>query len=406
MALSKQIFNRLTGPFNVGIMDVAQKKFMGRLFYPSSLHCPTTSNDKINDSHPRKKPTFWHSEVTYLQNYEYLVDNKNQGWKHLEGIRLPETVFYSPEFELTGKTFPLIVHSHGLFGNRFNFSSVNSTLASHGFVVLALEHNDGTANVTFRKNDLNYKDYRPYDKMIKYGIEANKFDQQHFLKRKEQMAIRNSEVLACLEFFSTDLSDEEKEKFSSDPEKGYSEIWPTEPYHIKNIVDVKTTNPILMGHSFGAASNLNLRTHPNAGDYFSKQILLDPWTFMIDHDLLERLQEISDENYLAGENNNLTVVSQEFADNPKIISKIKKIPNQKLQVARYSNHFSIGSDFALVHEKLNGKGFLSEKTIKDLAASDPDFLNLPVACTNAGEIINYINLNVLRFLHDDDSWTF
>ena len=41
--------------------------------------------------------------------------------------------------------FPVLVFSHGLAGMRTTYSGLCSDLASHGFVVLALEHRDGSA---------------------------------------------------------------------------------------------------------------------------------------------------------------------------------------------------------------------------------------------------------------------
>ncbi|GME36653.1 platelet-activating factor acetylhydrolase protein [Neofusicoccum parvum] len=45
--------------------------------------------------------------------------------------------------------FPLLVFSHGLGGNRTAYSSVCGEFASHGFVVVALEHRDGSGPRTY-----------------------------------------------------------------------------------------------------------------------------------------------------------------------------------------------------------------------------------------------------------------
>ena len=47
--------------------------------------------------------------------------------------------------------YPVIVLSHGLHGHRSVCSAICSDLASHGYVVAALEHKDGSACLTFER---------------------------------------------------------------------------------------------------------------------------------------------------------------------------------------------------------------------------------------------------------------
>lgn len=49
--------------------------------------------------------------------------------------------------------FPVIVLSHGIGGNRTTYSAYCCELASHGFIVAAVEHRDGTASMTYLLKD-------------------------------------------------------------------------------------------------------------------------------------------------------------------------------------------------------------------------------------------------------------
>eukprot|EP00960_Hanusia_phi_P062954 765309-Hanusia_phi.AAC.9 len=63
----------------------------------------------------------------------------------LSGVRMPTIADQLPTAAID--KFVPIIYSHGLGGNRSCYSSVCIDLASHGFVVFALEHSDGSASL-------------------------------------------------------------------------------------------------------------------------------------------------------------------------------------------------------------------------------------------------------------------
>ena len=49
--------------------------------------------------------------------------------------------------------FPVIILSHGIGGNRTTYSTYCCQLASHGYLVAAVEHRDGSASMTYLLKD-------------------------------------------------------------------------------------------------------------------------------------------------------------------------------------------------------------------------------------------------------------
>ena len=58
--------------------------------------------------------------------------------------------FFSANKYIT-KGFPVVVFSHGLSGHFFAYSGICSDLASHGYVVAAVEHKDGSALLALKR---------------------------------------------------------------------------------------------------------------------------------------------------------------------------------------------------------------------------------------------------------------
>ncbi|KAF2006707.1 hypothetical protein P154DRAFT_223049 [Amniculicola lignicola CBS 123094] len=84
----------------------------------------------------------------------------------------------------TSKRWPVMIFSHGLGGSRNAYSHLVGSLASHGIVVIAPDHRDGSAPISFvhtQKGKL---------KKIEYRRVAHKASTEVYEARDEQLKIR------------------------------------------------------------------------------------------------------------------------------------------------------------------------------------------------------------------------
>ncbi|CAL8469911.1 g9453 [Coccomyxa elongata] len=154
------------GPYSVGVCDIeyfnrsrdqksdagvsAESHLVGRIFYPCDAEAL-----KRNSYH---KPC-WLPSWTYARGYgafltawggtswaKSLLKPVIQGLSYSLGHQvLIDNFMHSPILERRDP-FPVVIFSHGIGGTRNAYSGICSELGSAGFVVLAVEHADGTAS--------------------------------------------------------------------------------------------------------------------------------------------------------------------------------------------------------------------------------------------------------------------
>ena len=67
-------------------------------------------------------------------------------------VRLPVVRNAEPAACETVTSFPLAFYSHGLTGNSFSYSYQATSLAAQGYVVMMVEHRDGSASLTLKED--------------------------------------------------------------------------------------------------------------------------------------------------------------------------------------------------------------------------------------------------------------
>ncbi|KAK9727637.1 hypothetical protein K7432_001671 [Basidiobolus ranarum] len=154
--------------------------------------------------------------------------------------------------------FPVVIFSHGLGGCRTTYSSICGEIASHGFIVCAVEHRDGSANASaLPKTEREIVSYR--------WPPVNDIDAEYHFRR-EQLLFRVLEIQQTVQML---------QKLNN------GEIIGTEKEtQFQNRLDI--SNVVMAGHSFGAATVIETLIAEKT--FFKCGILLDPWVLALEHE--------------------------------------------------------------------------------------------------------------------------
>jgi platelet-activating factor acetylhydrolase len=252
-----------------------------------------------------------------------------------------------PEGESSQPRFPLIIFSHGLGGTRSTYSSVCGEFASYGFVVCAIEHRDGSGPRTYvnhtsegdasiesmeAKGDVDYsarQRKKKYDKIDYVFPKSNPKDtapnndkgvDQEL--REAQMRLRLAEVEEAYKVLTKICAGEgaeiakqnlRRKGFRGGSSCGLEGIdWPL----WKNCFHLDQAT--ILGHSFGAATTIEILRASERFSYFSQGIIYDIWGAAVrtpstpdgeDHQLTKPLLGINSEAFMYWQSNFDTVSS-------------------------------------------------------------------------------------------------
>lgn len=204
--------------------------------------------------------------------------------------------------------FPMLIFSHGLGGTRTTYSSVCGEFASYGFVVIALEHRDGSGPRTYinlpepgqrkapleqggsREEERSQKDAkgRGYDKMDyvfptnnprdtmpgnKQGVDAKLRKAQIELRLAElEEAYHIMEIIHAGEGDALSKMNLRQPKALGASSHGLIGVnWMAwkHRFHLKEVT--------MLGHSFGAATTVEVLRHQNRFQFVGQGVLYDPW---------------------------------------------------------------------------------------------------------------------------------
>ena len=245
-----------------------------------------------------KLPSFRNAKLA--EHWAPKANSKDGGWKVKNEREKP------PEGCPEKPVFPLIMFSHGLGGTRTTYSSVCGEFASYGFIVCAVEHRDGSGPRTFvnhpheglgcreEREATGHVDHFEKERQHSWDVQDFIFPKQnpqdtfpgnergvdHDL-RTAQIHLRLAELEEAYEVIIaiTDgmgLSVAEKNLRNArgigSSSRGLDGVeWDAWKGR------VNTTQVTMVGHSFGAATTIELLRHADRFQWVSQGIIYDIW---------------------------------------------------------------------------------------------------------------------------------
>ncbi len=228
---------RPRGPHAVGTCDGvygANKQHL-RVWYPASARgtAPTS---------------YFARDLPHVRGMANFVGIPVQLFAHL---KLVEThTFVDAPYAVGVARKPLILFSHGLGGVRSTYSSLCAEFASHGYVVVAVEHQDSTASVTKGPDGQVQWYQRPTPEQI---AKNDNFEMRH-----AQLLHRRQEVAALLDFVRGTARDDDGAAIKA----------------VRALAD--TARVHIAGHSFGGATSIDCAAALTSHNVLSAAAL-DSW---------------------------------------------------------------------------------------------------------------------------------
>lgn len=141
-----------SGEYSVGCVDMMSDNSETGVFFRMYYPIEKTDIFKRNTQWP-----LWLPRKQYALGYaHFLKRNYTKIFARLfhwigGNVYIP-ALWQAPLLENDEK-FPVVVLSHGIGGNRTTYTTFCLELASHGFIVAAIEHRDGSASMTYNLRD-------------------------------------------------------------------------------------------------------------------------------------------------------------------------------------------------------------------------------------------------------------
>lgn len=260
-----------SGQYQVGCTDLMQEGgLLVRLFYPTN-----EGNGEYQYTPSRPHPKYTKALFEFLEE-------KGSGIKSslINGLLNPRIPALSgaPLFKTTDghsdDPFPILVYSHGLGGHRSTYCTICCDMASHGYVVGAVEHKDQSACLTFNRVPGPGVPRGEYDRYVNEWVPYLNKPKFEFPLRNRQVQQRSEEVRKTLDLLQL-LNDGGEIRNMMGGDFDFSQ------FQGRLNLDLVA----VMGHSFGGATTIQTLSEDQR---FKCGICLDCWMFPLHRDLYGR----------------------------------------------------------------------------------------------------------------------
>jgi len=268
----------LQGGDNVGTLKVRMSPdLVGcQIYYPIKKKFGRNSGDGEQQKDYVHEPYFREKAVKGMSNYTRTTEGL------LDFLSAQKSPYpYGTDIDGSESSYPIILFSHGIAGCMEMYSQLCSNIASHGYIVFALEHEDGSGCYagTVDGKSIYYKqpDDTPYsrEKVLQF--------------RGPMLTQRTQEVERMMKYILDETASSKKEDDNSNNNNNEE----NNVILLKNILAAAKIEDgfSLVGHSFGAATMTLVAQRKSFP--INSVSMLDPWCFSLtDSNLNEGITNI------------------------------------------------------------------------------------------------------------------
>ncbi|KAK4528918.1 hypothetical protein GAYE_SCF66G6866 [Galdieria yellowstonensis] len=295
------------------------KKVMAQIFYPSKEKSSQWSSQWFSLTQGSKRASVL-PDVSFLKWYKRYPHPFVKATVQLFGVRTYYALFLSianwikspallhVPLAPSSEPWPVVLFSHGLFANRLSYSALCAEIASHGYIVAAVDHTDGSVPLVYFKDG----DFLNYRKLTAEERETSAVSQTIRILQAHRRVADLQVLLASL-------------KVLNEGQENVVNLPP--PLDFRGKLNLKDVT--VMGHSFGGATTL-IACYLESR--FSKCLAFDPWMEAVPDELTSSFPQL---------NASVVCIHTESFQTETSLGKVAAILKQSQQSGHFAAHWKL-----------------------------------------------------------------